>query len=136
MAYSWIGTMVSALVGFGLARSWGGAVGSIAMGETAARLMDLIARNGLLASLAIRLVPFAPFVVVNMAAGLTGIGLLDFSAGTAIGILPKIVLTAMAGNSIARAAAGGGWQVAIGLLVVAAAVWLVASLAARHWMKR
>jgi len=136
MAYSWVGTMVSALVGFGLARRWRGAVGSMATGQTAERLMGLIVRNGLMASLAIRLVPFAPFVVVNMAAGLTRIAVFDFTAGTAIGILPKIALTAMAGNSIARASAGGRWEIAIGLLVLAAAVWILASLAARRWMKR
>ena len=76
-----------------------GAMACCAEGEGAlAQFMALVVRNGFLASLVVRLVPFAPFVVVNMAAGVTPIGALDFAAGTAIGILPKIVLTSLAGT--------------------------------------
>jgi uncharacterized membrane protein YdjX (TVP38/TMEM64 family) len=135
LAYSWVGTMVSAVIGFGLGRLWGGRLLPPAGEGTVGRFMDLVARNGVLASLVIRLVPFAPFVVVNMAAGVTAIPLLDFALGTAVGILPKIVLTAVAGNSIARALTGGGWGVAVALLALGAAVWFAASLAARRWLK-
>jgi uncharacterized membrane protein YdjX (TVP38/TMEM64 family) len=134
-AYSWIGTVVSALVGFGLGRMGGSRLLPLAAEGAAGRFMTLVSRNGLLASLVIRLVPFAPFVVVNMAAGVTTIGLADFAFGTALGIVPKILLTAMAGNSIVKAVAGGaGWTV-VGLLLLAAAIWLAASLAARRWLK-
>jgi uncharacterized membrane protein YdjX (TVP38/TMEM64 family) len=136
LAYSWVGTMVSALIGFGLGRAWGArllAPAGVGAG-TVGRFMTLVARNGVLASLVIRLVPFAPFVVVNMAAGVTAIRLADFALGTAIGILPKIALTALAGQSILRAVTGAGAGAAIGLLVLAAAVWIAAGLAARRWM--
>jgi uncharacterized membrane protein YdjX (TVP38/TMEM64 family) len=135
LAYSWSGTMVSALIGFWIGRWWGAGL-LPPMGEGAVgRFMALVARNGFLASLVVRLAPFAPFVVVNMAAGVTGIGALDFAAGTAIGILPKIALTALAGHSIAKAAMGGGWGVAVGLMILAGAIWIAASFAARRWMK-
>jgi uncharacterized membrane protein YdjX (TVP38/TMEM64 family) len=135
LAYSWTGTMVSALIGFWIGRTWGAAFLAPAGEGVLARFVSLVARNGFLASLVIRLVPFAPFVVVNMAAGVAAIAPLDFVAGTAIGILPKIVLTALAGESIAHAVAGGPWGVAIGLMVLAGAIWIAASLAARRWMK-
>ena len=135
-AYSWVGTMVSALIGFWLGRTWGGrllpAKGQGAVG----RFMTLVARNGFLASLVIRLVPFAPFVVVNMAAGVTAIGLGDFAVGTAIGIVPKIALTALAGGSITRLLGGGDGRAAVGLLVAAGALWFLAGVAARRWMRR
>ncbi|MDB5481036.1 MAG: associated Golgi protein [Caulobacteraceae bacterium] len=135
LAYSWTGTMVSALIGFWIGRTWGAGLLS-SLGEGALTgFMALVARNGFLASLVIRLVPFAPFIVVNMAAGVTPIGVIDFGAGTAIGILPKIALTALAGDSITHAVAGGAWGVAIGLMVLAGAIWIAASLAARRWMK-
>jgi uncharacterized membrane protein YdjX (TVP38/TMEM64 family) len=133
--YSWIGTLVSALVGFALARGWGPRLGSLVTGATISRLMSLIARNGFIASLVIRLVPFAPFVAINMAAGLTSIGLVDFTAGTAIGILPKIALTAVAGDSVSRAISGGAWGFTIVPLAIGAVVWLAATVAARRWMK-
>ena len=134
--YSWVGTLVSALIGFWLGRAWGGRL-LPAQGEGAVgRFMALVARNGFLASLVIRLTPFAPFVVVNMAAGVTTIALVDFAAGTAIGIVPKIALTALAGGSFTRLLNSGGGAVAIGLLLLAGALWFAASVAARRWMMR
>ena len=135
LIYSWIGTMVSALVGFGLGRLWGPRFGSAASAGAVGRLIALTARNGFLASLVIRLVPFAPFVVVNMAAGVTAIRLFDFILGTGIGILPKIVLTAVAGDSVSRLLRGQASMLAIGLLALAGVIWVVAAVAARRWMK-
>lgn len=134
-AYSWIGTMVSALIGFALGRAWGERLLHRIPSATVARILDLVARNGFIASLAVRLAPFAPFVVVNMAAGASSVRLLDFAAGTGIGILPKILLTAFAGSSVV-AALGGGGLVPILLLVLAAAVWIVGGLLAGRWLRR
>jgi uncharacterized membrane protein YdjX (TVP38/TMEM64 family) len=96
--------------------------------------MRLIGKNGFLASLIVRLVPSAPFIVVNMAAGVTPMKLRDFTAGTAVGIIPKIALTAFAGNSIVQALKGGGKQHIV-MLVVVAAIWLGAGWVARNWLK-
>jgi uncharacterized membrane protein YdjX (TVP38/TMEM64 family) len=134
-AYSWIGTMVSALVGYGLGRAWGARLLTRIGGERTTRVLAVIARNGFMASLAIRLAPFAPFVVVNMAAGVSSVRLADFVAGTAIGILPKILLTAFAGDSVV-AALGGHSLVPIILLILAAAIWLASGLIAGRWLKR
>jgi uncharacterized membrane protein YdjX (TVP38/TMEM64 family) len=135
LAYSWTGTLVSALIGFWIGRWWGaGLLPSTGEGAVG-RFIALVARNGFLASLAVRLVPFAPFVVVNMAAGVGGVGVIDFAGGSAIGILPKIVLTALAGHAITRAATAGGWEVAVGLMLLAGVIWIAASFAARRWMK-
>src|SRR5215472_2455024 len=105
-AYSWIGTMVSSLVGFWLGRAAGAKALERFSGAGVKRFMDHVGKNGFLASLIVRLVPSAPFIVVNMAAGVTPMRLVDFAAGTAIGIVPKIALTAFAGGSIARALRG------------------------------
>jgi uncharacterized membrane protein YdjX (TVP38/TMEM64 family) len=94
-----------------------------------------VGRNGFTASLIVRRVPSAPFIVVNMAAGVTPMRFRDFVLGTALGIIPKIALTAFAGNSIVQAMKGGGGQSLI-LLALAAVVWLVTGLIARAWMKR
>jgi len=134
-AYSWIGTLVSSMVGFWLGRTFGGRLLQDLAGDGVAKFMKLIGRNGFMASLIVRLVPSAPFIVVNMAAGVTPMKVLDFAAGTAIGIVPKIALTAFAGNSIVQALKGGG-QRHIVMLVVAVAVWIAAGLVARAWLKR
>jgi len=128
LAYSWAGTMVSALVGFALGRVFGARL--IEGWPGARRFADLVGRNGFMASLAVRLVPFAPFVLVNIAAGVTTMSWTVFALGTAAGILPKIAVIAFAGHSMM---AGGAWTfVWLGL---ALAVWALAGLAARRWLK-
>ena len=49
-------------------------------------------------------------------------------------IVPKIALTAFAGNSIVQAMKGGGRQPIV-KLVLAAAVWIGGGLIARRWLK-
>ena len=134
-AYSWIGTLVSSLVGFWLGRAFGGRLLRDLAGDGVAKFMKLIGKNGFLASLIVRLVPSAPFIVVNMAAGVTPMKIRDFAAGTAVGIIPKIALTAFAGNSIVQALKGGGKQHIV-MLVVAVVVWIVCGLVARNWLKK
>ena len=70
-AYSWIGTMVSALVGFYLGRIAGAKTLERLSSESVRKFTEMVGRNGFLASLIVRLVPSAPFIVVNMAAGVT-----------------------------------------------------------------
>jgi uncharacterized membrane protein YdjX (TVP38/TMEM64 family) len=133
-AYSWIGTLVSALIGFGLGRWFGAESLRHLGGARIERFMTMIGRNGFMASLIVRLVPSAPFIVVNMAAGVTPMRLRDFVGGTAIGIIPKIALTAFSGAAVLQVMHGGGvghWLT----LAVAAFVWIGAALAARAWLR-
>lgn len=134
-AYSWIGALVSALIGFAIGRRFGARALSRVSGEALRRFMDMIGRSGFMASLIVRLVPSAPFIVVNMAAGVTPMRVRDFAAGTAIGIVPKIALTAFAGASVVKALSGGGtqnWPV----LALVAALWIASALGARAWIRR
>ena len=133
-AYSWIGTMVSSLVGFYLGRFAGARALQTLSGESMTRFMDMVGRNGFLASLIVRLVPSAPFIVVNMAAGVTPMRVFDFAAGTALGIVPKIALTAFAGSSIVQALKGGGVH-HIAWLVAMVVVWIAVGWYARRWLK-
>ncbi len=82
-----------------------------------------------------RLVPSAPFVVVNMAAGMTPMRFSSFALGAAIGIVPKIMLTVMAGHSVTHARSG---QLLVngGLFVLALSIWMGAGLWARRWIRR
>ncbi|HEX5377877.1 MAG TPA: TVP38/TMEM64 family protein [Phenylobacterium sp.] len=133
-AYSWVGTMVSSLVGFYLGRLAGARTLKTLSGESMQRFMDLVGRNGFLASLIVRLVPSAPFIVVNMAAGVTPMRVFHFATGTALGIVPKIALTAFAGNSIVQAMRGGGWR-HVAWLVAIAVAWIAIGWFAQRWLK-
>ena len=134
--YSWIGTLVSACVGFWLGRLTGGRLLRDLGGKAIQAFIAMIGRNGFLASLIVRLVPSAPFVAVNMAAGVTTMGFGAFLAGTALGIVPKILLTAMAGHSVAHAQKGQGMLINLALTAVALVAWIVTGLFARRWIRR
>lgn len=132
--YSWIGTMVSSVVGFYLGRTAGARTLERVSGEGVRRFMRLVGENGFLASLIVRLVPSAPFIVVNMAAGVTPMRMTHFLAGTGLGIIPKIGLTAFAGASIVEMMRGeirGHWVV----LLAVAALWLAIGWLARRWLR-
>ncbi len=135
-AYSWAGTMVSSLIGFALGRRFGGRLLRDFGGEGVNKFMKMIANNGFTASLIVRLVPSAPFIVVNMAAGVTPMRLRDFVLGSAIGIVPKIALTAFAGHSIVKAMNGGVGLESLLMLGLAIALWVGVGLVARAWLKR
>ena len=134
MAYSWVGSMVSAAVGFWLGRTTGGRLLRQA-GEGVNRFIAMIGKNGFLGSLVIRLVPSAPFVVVNMAAGATPMRFAAFALGSGLGFIPKIALTAMAGRSVAQAGRGQA-GISLGLLAVALFAWVGIGLLARRWVRR
>lgn len=86
-------------------------------GRRIGRLDAWLERRGFLAVLYLRLVPVVPFNALNYVAGVTGLSLRDFVAGTALGIVP---------GTFAFAALGGSFQdptspvflAAVGLLVV------------------
>jgi uncharacterized membrane protein YdjX (TVP38/TMEM64 family) len=133
-AYSWVGTLVSAMVGFFLGRAAGERALRRFSGEGVQRFLALVGRNGFLASFIVRLAPSAPFIVVNMAAGVTPMRARDFVAGTALGIIPKIALTAFAGNAIARMFRGEAGPDAL-WLALAAGAWIVIAWFAARWLK-
>jgi uncharacterized membrane protein YdjX (TVP38/TMEM64 family) len=126
--------MVSALVGFWLGRTAGSRTLERFSGEGVRRFMRHVGENGFLASLIVRLVPSAPFIVVNMAAGVTPMRARDFVAGTGIGIVPKIALTAFAGASIVQMMRGEIGRHGLTIAVVAA-VWLGIGWFARRWLQ-
>ncbi len=133
LAYSWIGTEISALIGFYIGRHFGARVLRDYAGKGVNSFMDMVGQNGFLASMVVRLVPSAPFIVVNMAAGVTPMRMSAFAIGTGLGIIPKIALTAFAGHAVVKGMnGGGGWLTLAG----AAALWIVSGLVARAWMKR
>ncbi len=133
-AYSWTGTLVSALVGFALGRVFGARVLRDVSGPNLERFLTLVGRNGFLASLVVRLAPFAPFILVNIAAGVAPMSVLDFGLGTALGVIPKIAVVAFAGRSMAELSHGAAAPLAwLGLAVI---VWLVAGAAAARWLRK
>lgn len=91
-AYALAGTLIAAAAGWA-AGAWLGrdAVRELA-GERLNQLSERLRSKGLVAMILLRLVPVAPFSIVNLAAGASHIRFWDFMAGTAIGMAPGVVL--------------------------------------------
>ena len=58
-------------------------------------IIERVEKNGVLWSFVVRLVPTGPFILVNLAAGVSTIRWPSFLLGTALGIIPKIVVVAL-----------------------------------------
>jgi phospholipase D1/2 len=100
--YGGAGAMSSGLVMFFI----GGLLGREALyrmlGERWRHGLEGVRKRGLLAVVTFRLVPLAPFTLVNLAAGASGIRFIDFLVGTMIGMLPGLVLLSVMGDRILR----------------------------------
>jgi phosphatidylserine/phosphatidylglycerophosphate/cardiolipin synthase-like enzyme/uncharacterized membrane protein YdjX (TVP38/TMEM64 family) len=87
------------------------------------RLSERIAVRGILAVAAVRVIPLAPFAMVNVAAGVSHVRLRDFVAGSALAMAPGIALLALFADRLERAVIDPGWGSA---LVLAGVVALLA----------
>jgi uncharacterized membrane protein YdjX (TVP38/TMEM64 family) len=82
------GTIMSAALSYGIGRYLGRDTVRRLAGDRINRLSRKLARRGVVTVAAVRLLPIAPFTVVNMVAGASHIGIRDFLIGTLIGMLP------------------------------------------------
>lgn len=138
--YSWIATLVSALLDFKLGRAIGAERVRRFGGPLVNRMIGLVQRNGFVTSFTVRLVPTGPFVIVNMAAGVSRMTYPAFLGGTALGIIPKIAAVAFLGQSLVGALQGRPVVFGLGLagfLVLILGVMLFARkrLAARETLQ-
>jgi uncharacterized membrane protein YdjX (TVP38/TMEM64 family) len=92
-AYAIIGSLSSAALTYQLGKWVGRDAVRRYLGKRVNRLSCRIASRGILAMAILRVLPVAPFTVVNLIAGASRIGLCDYMLGTAIGMSPGIILT-------------------------------------------
>ncbi len=90
---SFVGAMGSAAASYALGRYLGRDVVRRLAGRRLNSLSRRLAKRGLLAVLAVRLLPIAPYTLVNVVAGASHLGWRDYLLGTALGLLPGLVLT-------------------------------------------
>lgn len=138
----WLGlccAMAGALIGAAVSYGIGMALGREAVlrlgGARVNAVSTALARRGLLAVVAVRMVPIAPFAVVNMVAGASQIRLRHLLLGSAIGMLPSTVAMMLFVDQILRAIKEPspltGLFVALTIALIAAGVW-----AFRRWMRK
>jgi len=91
LAYSFAGSLAGAAFTFWL----GGLVGRKSVrrlaGSRLDRLSRMLGRRGVVSILTVRIIPVAPFTIINLVAGATHIRLRDFLLGTVLGLAPGII---------------------------------------------
>jgi phospholipase D1/2 len=103
-----------------------------AIGPTIERLDEALTDRGVVTIAAIRMVPLAPFTLVNLAAGAAGVPFRDYMLGTMLGIAPGTILVCLFGRQVRefwRHPSGQG----IALLALVVVVWIAVSLTLQRW---
>lgn len=122
-ALTWGGAMIGAVLTYWVARRWGRGPALRLLGsDRSARLDAWIGVRGWRALLIARLLPVVSFNVLNVAAGLAGIGWFAFLWTTAVGIVPLTLLAVAIGGGMLNPA----WRpfVLVGVAVLAAGLGL------------
>lgn len=90
-ACSLVGTLLSAIVVYGIGRLMKRDTARWFSGSRLNRLSQRLARRGLVSIVAVRIIPVAPFTVVNLVAGVSHVSFRDFVLGTLVGMTPGLV---------------------------------------------
>jgi len=131
--------MGGALLGAGLSHGLGRLLGHEALcrigGPRINQISQGLGQRGLLAVIALRLVPIAPFALVNLVAGATHIRLWQMLLGTALGMLPSTLVMAFFLDDLLHALQQPG-PALYALLGLAACLVALAGYLARRWVRR
>ncbi|HEY4074136.1 MAG TPA: VTT domain-containing protein [Herbaspirillum sp.] len=135
--YAMAGTMLTAAIGFALGVWLGRDTLRHMLGQRVNRFNERFAKRGIMAMTVLRLLPIAPFTVINVAAGASQLRLRDYLIGTMLGMFPGIVLTVVFSHNLAQAVRHPNFAtisvlVLLALLLIALAFGLQRLLAPRQ----
>jgi phosphatidylserine/phosphatidylglycerophosphate/cardiolipin synthase-like enzyme/membrane protein YqaA with SNARE-associated domain len=125
--YALAGALLSGIVTYAIGRKLGRETVRRFAGKRLNAITRGLAKRGLLTMILVRVVPVAPFTVVNVVAGASHIGWRDFLLGTALGMLPGIVATVVFVDRLIAAVRHPGPKT-IALLTLIAAVLIATAL--------
>jgi uncharacterized membrane protein YdjX (TVP38/TMEM64 family) len=135
--YGLVGWILSATEGYVLGRLVGHQTLHELAGDRLGRLVDRAADHGFFAVLAMRLLPVAPFTLVNMFVGASGIRFWDFFLASLVGRLPGILTLALFGVQIENALRNPGLaSFALLALVLIAVPIVVSRMFARFYSRQ
>jgi uncharacterized membrane protein YdjX (TVP38/TMEM64 family)/phosphatidylserine/phosphatidylglycerophosphate/cardiolipin synthase-like enzyme len=126
-AYAAAGAAASAILTYGVGVLIGREALESVLGPRLNRIRRAITRHGVLAVATVRMVPVAPFTVVNLAAGASRIPFIDYVLGTALGMTPGLILMSALGYQIFNVLTAPT-PLNVSLFVLAVVAWIGASL--------
>ncbi len=90
--YALLGCLISALLCYLLGRRMGAETVHLVAGKKTAYLSRKLSQHGFFMIALLRVLPIAPYTLVNIVAGAFRMRLWDYTAGTVVGLLPGIVI--------------------------------------------
>lgn len=98
--YALVGWLISAAMGYGIGRAIGRQMVQKLTRSWLDRIIQRADRHGFFTVLTMRVFPVAPFTLVNVFVGASGIRFRDFFLASLIGRIPGIILLSLAGIQI------------------------------------
>jgi phospholipase D1/2 len=131
-AYALGSSLLGATLGFMLGQAMGRRVVRDLAGARLNELSRRLGRRGLLAVVAVRILPVAPFTVVNLVAGASHIRLRDFLVGTVLGMSPGILAVSVFSDRLVAALHERSPMAIISLAIVVALIGIGAIVIRRR----
>jgi len=103
------------------------------LGRIRERLDEVLTDQSIVTIAALRMVPIAPFVLVNLVAGCMGVRFRDFMLGTALGLAPSITVMCLFGQRV-RAFWHHPSLSGVLLIVGVALVWMGLAFGLQKWV--
>lgn len=137
IGYALLGSLSAGTVYYALGRRYGEQRLQRLKIDRLDQIIEQLQRSGLPGLVLLRLLPIAPYTVVNLMLGAVGIGLPRFLIGTLLGLLPGSLATTAFGHQLERLIRDPSWQDgALLALVLALAVAVLFALrrVAERWL--
>ncbi|MBC7944905.1 MAG: VTT domain-containing protein [Burkholderiales bacterium] len=134
-AYAFIGIQLAALATYAMGRSMSRDTVRRIAGPKLNRISKVLREKGLLAVIALRVIPIAPFIVVNMVIGAARVKLWHYLVGSAIGLLPGTLAATVFADQFETWLRDSGkvnWIVVAGVAIV----FVVAIVLIRKWFMK
>ena len=118
------GSLMSATTLFVLGRTLGSYRIRRWAGARVEQLSRRLAERGFWAVVLVRLLPIAPFSIINLVAGASPVSLRNFVLGTGLGMLPGIAIMATFVGRVEEAIRDPSWQAFTAVAIVVATAWM------------
>jgi phosphatidylserine/phosphatidylglycerophosphate/cardiolipin synthase-like enzyme/uncharacterized membrane protein YdjX (TVP38/TMEM64 family) len=134
-ACSIAGVLLSAVVTYAVGSFLGDGILQRFAGSRMDRINRIISRRGVIYILAVRVVPIAPFTVINLLAGASAIRFRDYMIGTVLGMGPGVLVISLFVHRVRAALADPGFYtylmlILVGLILVGSIIFF------RKWIIR
>lgn len=129
------GALAAASVTYGIGALCGKQFLRDLMGQRINRVSRALAKQGVLSVMAIRLVPIAPFSIINLVAGVSHIGFVPYLLGTILGMVPGIIIFTALGHRLRQMITDpstGDVAILIGIIIA----WIAMSVGLQAVIKR